>query len=163
MSGNSKKARFLASIPLASLDAPDDTLAGRCKFNFSYFTRQAAGQDFADCDAQQLVKLLDKLKDYSKEPLAYWKNLAVGKSGSVLAIYGAFPQKSSFTHPKHVPHQAQWGRFRLDHTARLIGFVLPQAYHEQMHPCNNRFDCNTFYVVFLDQEHSFYQNPNEAK
>lgn len=163
MSGNSKKMRFLASLPLASVDSPEDTLAARCKFNFSYFTQQEAGQDFADCDQQQLAKLLDKLKDYSKEPLAYWKNMAVGKSGSVLAIYGAFPARSGFTHPKHVPHQALWGRFRLDHAARLIGFVLPANYHEQITAQGVRFDCNTFYVVFLDQEHCFYQSPNEAK
>ncbi len=158
MSGNSKKMRFLASLPLASVDSPEDTLAARCKFNFSYFTQQEAGQDFADCEQQQLAKLLDKLKDYSKEPLAYWKNMAVGKSGSVLAIYGAFPGKSGFTHPKHVPHQALWGRFRLDHTARLIGFVLPAGCHDQISAQGVRFDCNTFYVVFLDQQHCFYQN-----
>jgi hypothetical protein len=155
---NSRKARFLASIPQASIEAQEDTLAQRCKFNFSYWTQHDAGQDLADCDAAWLAGLFRKLAEFGREPLAYWKNQSVGKSGSVLAIYGAFPARSDFCHPVHVPHQAQWGRFRLDHSVRLIGFVLPHEYHDQFHASGVRFDCNTFYVVFLDQDHRFYKN-----
>lgn len=160
--GGTRKARFLASIPQASIEAEGDTLASRCKFNFSYFTVQEAGQDFSQWGEGQLAKLLGKLKDYSAEPLAHWMRQPVGKSGTVLAVYGAFPRRSAFTHPKHVPHQAQWGRFRLEHAVRLVGFVLPKDCHGQRHPSGESFDCNTFYVVFLDAEHAFYQG-GEAK
>ncbi|HCY64116.1 MAG TPA: hypothetical protein DHV59_15100 [Oxalobacteraceae bacterium] len=162
MNVNSRKIGFLASIPQASIDLDSDTLAQRCKFNFSYFCKQPAGQSFDQWDAGQLVKLLDKLKEYSVMPLSHWQNQRVGKSGTVLAIYGAFPKKSDFEHPKHVPHQAQWGRFRLEQSVRLIGFTLPQEFHEKMHNCGSRFDCNTFYVVFLDAHHCFYKT-GEAK
>jgi hypothetical protein len=112
----------------------------------------------------QLAKLLGKLKDYSAEPLKHWMAQPVGKSGTVLAIYGGFPSRSDFTNPKHVPHQAQWGRFRLEHSVRLVGFVLPANYRDTKHPkhlCGETFDCNTFYVVFLDANHVFYKS--EAK
>jgi hypothetical protein len=84
--------------------------------------------------------------------------MPIGKGGgTVLSIYGAFPQKSKFCHPKHVPHQVCWGRFRLDFSGRLVGFILPAEYDGKYHAkTGKRFDCNTFYVVFLDANHSFY-------
>lgn len=157
--GNSQKEGFLASIPLASLESTDDLITQKCKFNFAYFDVQPAGQDFKDWSDIQRLELLAKLKEYSKEPLNYWSNMPVGKGkGTVLAIYKAFPAKSKFTHPKHVPHEVHWGRFRLDFSGRLIGFVLPQEYEKKdPHPKTKRtFDCNTFYVVFLDLNHDFY-------
>ena len=164
MSENSRKDRFLASIPEASIDLPEDTLTKRCKFNFSYFCKQVAGQSFAEWDHRDLIRLLEKLREYSTMPLSHWQNQRVGAGGnSVLEIYGAFPQKSDFSHPKHVPHQARWGRFRLEQAVRLVGFVLPPGYHDQVHPCGSRYDCNTFYVVFLDADHRFYLSAKERK
>ena len=158
MSGNTRKANFLASIPVASIDASEDTITTRCKFNFSYFDKQDAGQAFDEWPDGQLAKLFDKLRDYSKESLTHWTKEAVGKSGSVLAIYGGFPQRSDFTLPKHVPHQARWGRFRLEQAVRLVGFVLPDDYRDKIHSSGVAFDCNTFYVVFLDANHVFYKS-----
>jgi hypothetical protein len=155
---NTKRDSFLASIIQASIDNDSDCLSKKCKFNFSYFDIQDAGQSFDDWDQKQISKLLNKLKDYCNEPLSYWKNKPIGKSGTVLAIYGTFPKNSDFTHPKHVPHQAQWGRFRIESAVRLVGFVLPDEYHDKAHARTGyRFDCNTFYVVFLDAEHKFYK------
>lgn len=157
--GNSAKVSFLASIPVASLDAEDDTHAHRCKFNFSYFeTQTRAGQDFSAWDQAKLTNFFVKLKEYGREPLSHWKKMPVGKSGTVLAIYGGFPARSAFVAPKHVPNQALWGRFRLDLMGRLCGFVLPPEYDGKAHPKSGfRFDCNTFYVVFLDLNHEFYK------
>lgn len=161
---NSAKLSFLASLPTSSLEAEDDTHARRCKFNFSYFeTQPKAGQDFSAWDHAKLIEFFTKLKEYGREPLSYWEKMPVGKSGSVLAIYGAFPARSLFTAPKHVPNQARWGRFRLDLTGRLCGFVVPHTYDGKPHPKSGfRFDCNTFYVVFLDMNHDFYKG-KEAK
>lgn len=155
---NARKVAFLAGLDRPSIEADTDTLTKRCKFNFSYFDVQAASQSFEGWTQDQLSKLLHKLKDYSRESLKHWCNTSLGKSGKVLVVYGAFPAKTDFLVPKHVPHQAQWARFRLESAVRLVGFVLPKEYHAKEHPkTGERYDCNTFYVVFLDAEHRFYK------
>ncbi|MDD2801249.1 MAG: hypothetical protein PHE96_07315 [Methylococcales bacterium] len=157
---NSKTKQFIKSLSsLCSLEADDNDLVIRSKFNFSYFDpSQQAGQDFNDWSPQQQCCLLNRLKEYTTKPLEYWRNERVGKGGlKMLANYGAFPAKSSFTHPKHVPHQAEWARFRLGSKLRLIGFTVPAELHRIPHnKLNELFDKNTFYVVFLDREHRFY-------
>jgi hypothetical protein len=83
--------------------------------------------------------------------------MPIGAHGKVLAIYGAFPAHSHFAHPKSVPHQMCWGRFRLGNAIRLAGFVVPIEYHDQIQQSTGyRFDSNTFYVVFYDDDHDFY-------
>ena len=106
---NKKKKSFLNSLDLPSLLDMDNDLVIRCKFNFSYFTsEQNAGQKFSDWTDKQLCELLEKIKGYTTKPLEYWRNQRVGSGGlKVLVIYGDFPKKSSFNHPKHVLHQAQ--------------------------------------------------------
>lgn len=161
---NSGKERFLASFPKASIDLESDSLALRCKFNFSYFETQAAGQNFTDLDQAKLGALLGKLQEYSKESLDYWRNQRVGKSGTVFATYGKFPARSDFTLPKHVPHQAEWGRFRLDWASRLCGFTIPKSYDGKIHKsCGRSFCSNTFYIVFIDEDHRFYKSGGESK
>lgn len=159
---NSKKNSFLSSIPTASLDEDTDNLTSRCKFNFSYmdFT-QKAGQKFEDWTNDQLTKLLYKINEYCKEPLSFWTTKSIGsgqKRRNILEIYGSFPRISEFEHPKHVPHQVLWARFRLEYRVRLIGFVIPKKYEQIKHKKTGQyFDINTFYVVFLDAEHKFYR------
>ncbi len=129
------------------------------KFNFSYFDpNQDAGQNFREWNHKQLYELLEKIKEYTTKPLDYWRSQRAGKSGlKVLAIYGKFPPKSDFTHPKHIPHQAQWGRFRLGSKLRLVGFTIPTELHKSLHKKTGEFfDKNIFYVVFLDRDHRFY-------
>ena len=102
--------------------------------------------------------VLGKIKSYTTEPLDYWRSQRVGNGGlKVLATYGSFPSKSEFVHPKHVPHQAQWARFRLESKLRLIGFTIPTELHKNTHNKTGEFyDKNTFYVVFLDRDHKFF-------
>lgn len=153
---NSRTKSFLGSIPIASLDIDTNDLTKRCKFNFSYMDfSQSAGQKFND-SAWNLVKLLDRVHYFSKEPLKYWK------SQYTFVVYGDFPAKSHFTHPRHVPHQVEWARFRLASKIRLAGFIIPAENDGEFHKeTGYRFDCNTFYVVFLDKDHKFY--PVEKK
>ena len=159
---NQHKASFLAGIPSASLENSDCPLSKRCKFNFGYFDKQAASQSFDQWTMGELVGLFEKLRDFGKESLEYWMNQSMGKSGRVLSIYGSFPVRSEFTHPKHVPHQVRWGRFRLDWTGRLCGFVVPRDLDGTFHPTTgHRFDANTFYVVFLDKNHCFYKGAEQ--
>ena len=158
---NSRKDAFLTRFPTASIDSKTDKLASKCKFNFGYFTNsQRAGQDFKDWSNEQLLKLLDKLVSYSKESLSHWENQPIGKgSGHVLEVYGKFPTNSDFEHPKHVPHQACWGRFRLESSVRLAGFIIPKDYdNKQQNSSSFKFCSNTFYVVFLDKDHKFYKS-----
>ena len=153
---NSRAKSFLNSIPTASLDADNSDLTKRCKFNFSYMDfSQSAGQNFND-PAWDLIKLLDKIHHFSKETLKYWEDQGC------FVIYGDFPNKSHFEHPRHVPHQVEWGRFRLASKVRLAGFIIPSEYNDNFHnQTGYRFDCNTFYAVFLDKDHKFY--PVEKK
>lgn len=162
-----KKTSFLNSIPQETLEMSN--IASRCKFNFSYLDiSQQHGKSLIDWNEKSgnslLVKLNEKLKHYSKEPLEYWKNEPVGKGKKggdgarqhVLEIYGDFPDNSAFIHPRHVPLGVNWGRFRLESDARLAGFVIPDNLAEKV-DCNGcKFDINTFYVVFLDEHHKFY-------
>ncbi len=161
---NSKKLSFLDSIPQTSLDSSSDKLTEKCKFNLAYFdNNQEAGQDFSDWSYEELVKLFEKLKNYSKEPLTYWKNQKTGKY-DLFAIYDSFPTNTEFTHPKNVPHQAKWARFHLENKVRLIGFVIPDDYHDTIHlKTEQRFDKNTFYIVFLDKNHLFYKTQKGKK
>ena len=161
---NSSKDKFLSQFPIASIDSEKDLLTARCKFNFSYFEVQPSGQNFSDLDQVRLAGLFEKLKEYSKESLDYWRNQRVGKSGTVFSIYGKFPSRSEFTLPRHIPHQAEWGRFRLDLSFRLCGFSIPKSHDAKVHIGTGRIFCsNTFYVVFLDENHCFYKSGNEAK
>lgn len=159
MAAPKRKDLFLKSLEqIPSLDSIENDLAIRCKFNFSYFTKQSAGQDFGEILHINLISLCEKLCNYSKETLNHWVREKVGKgNGHILEIYGNFPKSSEFEEPKCVPHQVRWGRFRIDHSTRLVGFVIPDEYHDKMHDKGLRFDKNTFYVVFIDENHVFYK------
>lgn len=158
--GNSKKRGFLDSIPQCSIESIEDKLAHKCKFNFSYFDNaQEACRDFPDMSQEDLLKLIEKLKEYGRFSLEHWAREKIGHGKNhVLEIYPCFPKKSDFKHPKHVPHQAQWARFRLDRTTRLIGFTLDKEYDgKQQNKSGFLFCSNTFYIVFVDPEHNFYK------
>ena len=154
---NSKKESFLKSIPTTSLDDNSNDLTVRCKFNFSYFTIDKAGQNFEDWSQNELSKLLNKLKEYSNFSLNHWEQETAGKY-PVFVKYASFPINTDFTKPKHIPHQAIWSRFHIENKVRLIGFVIPDEYDDKIHQgTSKRFDTNTFYIVFLDKEHRFYK------
>jgi hypothetical protein len=157
---NSRKQKFIKGLlELPSIEDPKNDLVVRMKFNFSYFdSTQEYSQDFKEWEHEQLFKLFEKIKEYSKQPLEYWRQQRAGRGGlKVFSTYKKFPTKSKFFHPAHVPHQAEWGRFHIEKKPRLIGFTIPGNFHNRKH-CreNEMFDKNTFYVVFLDAHHKFY-------
>ncbi|MEX3238543.1 hypothetical protein [Serratia quinivorans] len=159
--GNKKKIEFLKVLPDSTIEGGD--LSGRCKFNFSYFdANQAAGQDFPVWSHGELIKLLEKIKHYTNHPLEYWRTERCGSGGlTIYANYKKFPKKSGFSHPKHVPHDVEWARFRLENIVRLVGFVIPSKLHQTYDEKTGfHYDSNTFYVVFLDKEHKFYISEN---
>ena len=89
--------------------------------------------------------------------MRFWHNERVGAGLRILEFYGNFPTKTKFKEPTHIPIPVQWGRFRLESKVRLVGFTIPADYHKKLDKNTDEyFDKNTFYVVFLDQNHEFY-------
>ncbi len=57
----------------------------------------------------------------------------------------------------NVPKEVTWARFHITGTCVLAGFVIPPDWHgESPDDRDLTFDKNTFYVVFLDQNHDFF-------
>lgn len=159
---NSRKEKFINSLPKNEIS--NSGLSSRSKLNFSFFDgSQPAGQDYRDLSQEDLVKIFEKIKNYSKENLLFWRNERCGAGGlKVFTEYGDFPKKSEFTHPPHVPHDVMWARFRVESKFRLIGFLVPDRLHEKMdEETKCIYDRNTFYVVFLDKDHLFYKTQKE--
>ena len=108
---------------------------------------------------------MEKIKEFSKEPLLHWQHEKVGKGKKggkgkrqhYLEIYGDFPKNSAFCHPPHVPVDVLWARFRIDCETRLGGFVIDKKVAEECDKKGISLDMNTFYIVFLDENHDFYQ------
>lgn len=159
-SSNPQRTKFLASFEEIRISTSD--IQGRCRFNFSYFDdTQDAGIAFSDLDAAGLSDLFDKLKAFSKSSLNFWRNERCGGNRGLrmFSDYGNFPENSDFSHPKFVPVDARWGRFRLENMFRLVGFTIPPNLAGQPSGKDGAtFDLNTFYVVFLDPEHRFYKS-----
>lgn len=152
---NSQKDAFLRSIS-------DDSCVEAVKEKFEYMAfslqffdnSQKAGQDFHEWTREQLERLLDKLKSYCGNTMEYWKKQRIGHGHShVLEIYERFPFNSGFTHPKHVPADVQWGRWRLEYDMRLVGFTIGSETCTRLH-----ISSNVFYIVFLDANHLFYKS-----
>lgn len=155
---NKKQENFISRLATDSIESTD--LASRSKINLSFLdVSQDAGSCFSDLTHKQLQDITDKIKAYSRSPLSYWQEQRAGGGGlKILEIYGAFPKNSDFIHPKHVPHDVRWARFRMDNLGRLVGFIVPPEYCNKSTTDRSFFyDTNTFYVVFLDLDHRFYK------
>jgi hypothetical protein len=153
---NSKKKEFIARFPQSSIEGSD--IETRCKFNFSFFDdSQPCGSSLDELEPGVLAEIMNKIKAYSKNDLNFWRNQRCGAHGlKILSDYEKFPPKSKFTHPKFVPHDVIWSRFRMENLLRVIGFTIPREYATNTKPGKLQYDTNTFYVVFIDLEHNFY-------
>lgn len=152
---NTAREKYLSNFPDSIIENNSVELKNNIKFSFCYFDNsQSAGQDFKDLTQEQLEKFLTKLKHYSKNTIKHWNNQKVGKGGlSILEIYDKFPPISDFKHPKHIPLDVQWARFRLEGDMRLIGFIIPNEIATEL-----ELDPSIFYIVFLDSFHKFYKS-----
>lgn len=83
-------------------------------------------------DEGKLIIALNRLKEYSGKK--------VSQMDSTYTIYGDFPPKTDFYHPKYIPEDAQWARIHVDGKHVIAGHIVK----------------NVFYVVFLDSNHSFW-------
>lgn len=84
-----------------------------------------------------LVKALECLKYYSGKK--------VSQTDTTYTIYGDFPPKTKYFHPKNVPPDARWARIHVDGKHIIAGHIVK----------------NVFYVVFLDSDHSFWVTPKK--
>ena len=155
---NKTKDRFIDRLPTNDIENSD--LAGRSSFCFSFLDTSQIGQGFNDWNnaggATSLDSVLNKIKDYTRQPLIHWTTIA----NAPLVIYGQFPNNSDFLHPKHVPHDVLWGRFRLGNMVRLVGFIISDELDGKVISLKGqdyRLCSNIFYVVFLDKDHKFYK------
>jgi len=153
---NKKAAEFIKQVPTDSVEGSG--LVKRLKFNLHYLDLNQPAGLRVELSADFLTQLLEKLKNFSEQDLSHWVTMPAGRgNGNMYQIYDKFPKKSEFTHPPSVPHDAVWGRFRVDRTIRLAGFTIPSALNHKL--CSQekfRFCANTFYVVFIDLHHKFY-------
>ena len=152
---NPLKESFLSKLPETLTENVKGKFQDHLSFNFQFFDNsQEAGQDFRDWEHEHLYKLMDKLKQYCNNPPTYWMQMPIGGGKNhVLEIYKKFPVKSDFIHPKFVPIDADWARFRLEGDMRLIGFFVNKEICSRI-----TLSPNIFYVVFLDAFHKFYKS-----
>jgi len=157
---NKRQANFLDQLPQKALTGDSCETVRQSKYNFAYMDfNQGAITSLENYGGKRTQDLFNKLKALSEFPLEHWKREPVGKGKNhVLEIYGDFPKKSNFSHPKHVPHDVAWGRFRFGSALRLVGFVMPDKLQDVEHEKHRvPFDGNTFYIVYFDPNHEFYQ------
>jgi len=85
-----------------------------------------------------LADLFKRLKELSK--LTRDEALRQGQ----IKVYGDFPSKTDFTHPKHVDKNVAWG------VIKAIGGQIPTVAGYVIE--------STFYVVFFDRNHRFWKS-----
>lgn len=97
------------------------------------------GDRFSDWDDQAiLARAIETLEGYSHAALR------TQTGNDKFTIYGDFPPagKTDFSHPTHVPEDAEWARIHVTGKQCIVGHVVQ----------------NTFYIVFLDGNHSFWKS-----
>lgn len=158
---NSLAKRFVEGYP-ENIVKNTET-AALLKFNFKFLDvnqKNVGFCDFDDLKAGELQMLFEKIKAFSTKSRCDWEKTPTGCSGHpLLVVYGNIPKNSKAVHPKHVPCDIEWARFRLEGSFRLVGFFIPDSLDKASYRANGRdylFDRNTFYVVFIDPKHNFY-------
>jgi hypothetical protein len=155
---NSHTKEFTENYPEHVVETTN--IASFVKFNFDFLdvNQTDAGFDRLDClDDKNRLMLLEKIKEFSGASRFDWE------SNRRLVIYENIPRGSKAKHPKHVPSDVCWARFRLEGGFRLIGFFIPDSLDKKSYKLSGReylFDRNTFYAVFLDPNHNFYPCKN---
>ncbi len=155
---NSHTKEFTENYPEHIVETTN--IASFVKFNFDFLdvNQTDAGFDRLDSlDDKNRLMLLEKIKEFSGASRFDWE------SNRRLVIYENIPRGSKAKHPKHVPSDVCWARFRLEGGFRLIGFFIPDSLDKKSYKLSGReylFDRNTFYAVFLDPNHNFYPCKN---
>lgn len=107
--------------------------------NFKDFDRNQCppGQTFEEWQKSgRLAQLMIKFEAICK------MTRPEAEANQVLKVYGKFPSKSDFVQPAHIQGDVEWGTIQKigGQKPRLAGYIIG----------------NTFYPVFLDENHRFY-------
>ena len=119
---NSHTKEFTENYPEHIVETTN--IASFVKFNFDFLdvNQTDAGFDRLDSlDDKNRLMLLEKIKEFSGASRFDWE------SNRRLVIYENIPRGSKAKHPKHVPSDVCWARFRLEGGFRLIGFFIPYS------------------------------------
>ncbi len=113
-------------------------LKGNFRVSFEDFdSSQKFGSSFADWQkCGWLSHMLDVIKGYCKRPLREQID------GKKFVSYGSFPpkEKTEFNCPSYLSEDLEWGRIHLSGKIIVAGHIIG----------------NTFYIVFLDKSHKFW-------
>ncbi len=158
---NSRTLQYINDYPETIVETAG--IAPLLKFNLKFLEVNqkdvgfCALEDLTDSDREMQ---LDKMKWFSTESRFTWETKPTGRGERpLLVVYDNIPGKSKAKHPKNVPSDVSWARFRLEGRFRLVGFFIPDSLDKCPYKANGReyyYDRNTFYVVFLDPNHNFY-------
>lgn len=147
---NPKKENALKSFE--TQNSLNNNISKFCCFNFKYFRSTENGQSFEEWQGNNiLADLMNKLKEFSQ------LSVEELKQNHRLKIYGPFPTSkcTDFKLPTDLPKNGiKWSSFRITGEKRLIGFFVSKE--AEIDDCKNI--ANTFYVVFLDENHKFYKS-----
>ena len=93
------------------------------------------GQSFEDWEKDEILSnLMTRLREISSF------TVTEAQQKRILTIYGDFPTKSDFAHPKHIPVGVKWAVISIQGKERIAGYI----------------EDNVFYIVFLDKDHKFW-------
>ena len=93
------------------------------------------GQSFKDWEKDEILSnLMTRLREVSSF------TVTEAQQNKILTIYGDFPDRTNFQHPKHIPDGVNWAVISIQGKERVAGYL----------------DDNVFYIVFLDKDHKFW-------
>lgn len=132
-----KKASIITQT-LIDKKSTTDFPVNNFKVSFQYLdTSQKYGSGFKHWQSTGMLSCaMEVLRGFCCRPLMEQAD------GKKFTIYGDFPPQGStkFIKPSNIPDDANWARIHITGSSIIAGHVLQ----------------DTFYVVFLDQEHNFY-------
>jgi len=105
-------------------------------FSFKDFD-PTQGQNFEEWEQEKILSILmTRLREISSF------SITEAQQNGILTVYGDFPIKTDFIHPKHIPQGVNWARIEIKgkQKIRIAGYI----------------EDNVFYIVFLDKDHRFW-------
>jgi len=94
-------------------------------------------QDFSSWEKDKnLSKFCEIIRELSK------LTIEEAKKDEIITEYGAFPNDTDFTYPKHIDKDIRWAVIKkIEQKIRVVGYIVD----------------NVFYIVFFDKDHQFWK------
>lgn len=115
-------------------------------------SEQCAAISFRHLDSSQGASISNWAQHgLFEQTIAHLKSICLKpletQKGENFDVYNRFPDKSSYSHPTFVPEDAIWARFHLTGVNVVAGHIYR----------------NIFYIVFLDNQHGFWEIDRQKK